>query len=37
MPSTSDTFKATKDTKTVRVDTKDPTKTVQVRAGMSPK
>jgi hypothetical protein len=37
MPSMFDTFKASKDTKTVRVDTKDPTKTVQVRAGMSPK
>jgi hypothetical protein len=37
MPSTSGTFKAAKDAKAIQVNDEDLTKTVQVRAGLSPK
>jgi hypothetical protein len=37
MPSTSGTFKATEDAKDVRVDKKDPAKTVQIETGLDPK
>jgi hypothetical protein len=37
MPSTSDAFKATEDAKTVQIDAKDPTKTIQIGASMSTK
>jgi hypothetical protein len=37
MPSTLDTFKVTKDANAVQIDAGDPTKTVQIRANLSPK
>jgi hypothetical protein len=37
MPSTSGTFNAAEDNKVVRIDAEDPTKTIQLGAGMGPK
>jgi hypothetical protein len=37
MPSSSDTFKVAEDAKAVQIDAEDPTQTVQIGAGLSPK
>jgi hypothetical protein len=37
MPLSSSIFKVTEDTNAVQIDTEDPTKTVQIRAGLDPK
>jgi hypothetical protein len=37
MPPSSDTFKAAEDAKAMEIDAEDPTKTIQIRAGVNPK
>jgi hypothetical protein len=37
MPPSSGAFKAAEDAKVMQIDTEDPTKTLQIRAGLNPK
>jgi hypothetical protein len=37
MPPSSNTFKAAEDSKTMKIDAKDPAKTIQIRVGLNPK
>jgi hypothetical protein len=37
MPSTTNTFNTAEDAKAVKIDAEDPTKTIQIGAGLSPK